>query len=84
MKKPTQKANLSVRYYRTLSSASGPSTYDDSIDFLQNKIWEKKGNPEKLLYTHHTCATDTNQVQLVLDSVINMVTQLKMKDSGLC
>uniref|UniRef100_A0A183D9J6 Piwi domain-containing protein n=1 Tax=Gongylonema pulchrum TaxID=637853 RepID=A0A183D9J6_9BILA len=40
-------------------------------------------NPQKTIYVHQTCATDTNQVQMILDSVISMVIQTNLHKSGL-
>uniref|UniRef100_A0A0R3RK32 Guanine nucleotide-binding protein G(I) subunit alpha n=1 Tax=Elaeophora elaphi TaxID=1147741 RepID=A0A0R3RK32_9BILA len=61
----------------------GPQTYDDSIRFIEEKFEALNANPEKTIYTHQTCATDTNQVQIILDSVIDMVIQANLRGCGL-
>ncbi|KAI6185840.1 Guanine nucleotide binding protein (G-protein) domain containing protein [Aphelenchoides besseyi] len=62
---------------------SGPQTYSDSIAFIKKKFEILNSNPRKTVYVHETCATDTNQVQLILDSVISMIIQANLHKSGL-
>ncbi|KAI6219105.1 Guanine nucleotide binding protein (G-protein) domain containing protein [Aphelenchoides besseyi] len=62
---------------------SGPQTYSDSIAFIKKKFEVLNSNPRKTVYVHETCATDTNQVQLILDSVISMIIQANLHKSGL-
>ncbi|EJW80213.1 guanine nucleotide-binding protein G(k) subunit alpha [Wuchereria bancrofti] len=62
---------------------NGPQTYDDSVRFIEEKFEALNTNPEKTIYTHQTCATDTNQVQMILDSVIDMVIQANLRGCGL-
>ncbi|KAK6024249.1 g-protein alpha subunit [Ostertagia ostertagi] len=40
-------------------------------------------NPKKTIFVHETCATDTDQVQKILDSVISMIIQQNLHKSGL-
>ncbi|KAI1730196.1 g-protein alpha subunit domain-containing protein [Ditylenchus destructor] len=62
---------------------SGPQTYDDSINYIRKKFDALNANPRKTIYVHQTCATDTDQVQLILDSVISMIIQSNLHKSGL-
>ncbi|KAM3717017.1 Guanine nucleotide-binding protein alpha-3 subunit [Dirofilaria immitis] len=62
---------------------NGPQTYDDSVRFIEEKFEALNANPEKTIYIHQTCATDTNQVQMILDSVIDMVIQANLRGCGL-
>jgi len=61
----------------------GPQTYDDSVRFIEDKFEGLNANPEKTIYMHQTCATDTNQVQMILDSVIDMIIQANLQGCGL-
>uniref|UniRef100_A0A915NL39 Uncharacterized protein n=1 Tax=Meloidogyne floridensis TaxID=298350 RepID=A0A915NL39_9BILA len=61
----------------------GPQTYDDSINFIRRKFEALNANPRKTIYVHQTCATDTDQIQLILDSVISMIIQTNLHKSGL-
>jgi len=48
------------------------------------QVYESQNkNLDKQVYTHFTCATDTNQVQFVLDSCIDMIIQNNLKGCGL-
>uniref|UniRef100_A0A0N4ZK77 Guanine nucleotide-binding protein alpha-3 subunit n=1 Tax=Parastrongyloides trichosuri TaxID=131310 RepID=A0A0N4ZK77_PARTI len=62
---------------------NGEQNYDESIAYIKNQFEQVNTNPKKVIYVHQTCATDTNQVQLILDSVVSMVIQANLHKSGL-
>uniref|UniRef100_A0A1I7WXH0 G-protein alpha subunit n=1 Tax=Heterorhabditis bacteriophora TaxID=37862 RepID=A0A1I7WXH0_HETBA len=39
---------------------------------------------QREIYCHHTCATDTNNVQFVLDACLDMIIAKNLKSMGLC
>ncbi|MCP9264768.1 Guanine nucleotide-binding protein G(O) subunit alpha [Dirofilaria immitis] len=39
----------------------GPETYEDSIAFIRKRFEALNNNPDKAIYVHQTCATDTGQ-----------------------
>ncbi|KAK6753157.1 hypothetical protein RB195_012638 [Necator americanus] len=57
--------------------------YDEATAFIEEKFEGLNANPEKTIYIHQTCATDTNQVQMILDSVIDMIIQANLQGCGL-
>lgn len=61
----------------------GSNTYDDQVKFIEEKFEGLNANLEKTIYIHQTCATDTNQVQLILDSVIDLIIQTNLQGCGL-
>uniref|UniRef100_A0AC34QLG8 Uncharacterized protein n=1 Tax=Panagrolaimus sp. JU765 TaxID=591449 RepID=A0AC34QLG8_9BILA len=61
----------------------GPQNYDSSIEYIKKKFESLNANPRKTIFVHQTCATDTNQVQMILDSVISMIIQSNLHKSGL-
>ncbi|CAD6193364.1 unnamed protein product [Caenorhabditis auriculariae] len=61
----------------------GAQTYEDSTQYIEEKFEGLNANPEKTIYMHQTCATDTNQVQMILDSVIDMIIQANLQGCGL-
>ncbi|CAB3398326.1 unnamed protein product [Caenorhabditis bovis] len=61
----------------------GPQTYEDAIKFIKQKFENLSNNPKKAMFVHETCATDTDQVQKILDSVITMIIQQNLHKSGL-
>lgn len=62
---------------------SGPNTYDDQVKFIEEKFDGLNANPDKTIYMHQTCATDTNQVQMILDSCIDLIIQANLQGCGL-
>uniref|UniRef100_A0A914Q336 Uncharacterized protein n=1 Tax=Panagrolaimus davidi TaxID=227884 RepID=A0A914Q336_9BILA len=61
---------------------TGPMSYKEAINFLKNQFSKLYRNKQKL-YIHETCATDTNQVQQVFNSVIDTIIQENLKDTGM-
>ncbi|EFO98891.1 CRE-GPA-3 protein [Caenorhabditis remanei] len=61
----------------------GAQTYDESTRYIEEKFDGLNANPEKTIYMHQTCATDTDQVQMILDSVIDMIIQANLQGCGL-
>uniref|UniRef100_A0A0R3RZQ0 Guanine nucleotide-binding protein G(Q) subunit alpha n=1 Tax=Elaeophora elaphi TaxID=1147741 RepID=A0A0R3RZQ0_9BILA len=61
----------------------GPQTYEDSIAFIRERFEALNANPEKMIYVHQTCATDTRQVQIILDNVIVTVIEKNLKKVGM-
>ncbi|EPB73066.1 hypothetical protein ANCCEY_07840 [Ancylostoma ceylanicum] len=47
---------------------TGPQTYEDSIKYIKQRFEMLNQNPKKTIFVHETCATDTDQVQKILDS----------------
>uniref|UniRef100_A0A915CJQ3 G-protein alpha subunit n=2 Tax=Parascaris univalens TaxID=6257 RepID=A0A915CJQ3_PARUN len=62
---------------------SGPETYEACSKYIEKKFFMANEVPNKLIYCHHTCATDTQQVQFVLDSVLDTILSNKLKGCGL-
>ncbi|CAJ0586065.1 unnamed protein product, partial [Mesorhabditis spiculigera] len=61
----------------------GGQNYDEAVAYIEEKFEALNANPEKTIYMHQTCATDTNQVQMILDSVIDMIIQANLQGCGL-
>uniref|UniRef100_A0A914W015 Guanine nucleotide-binding protein alpha-1 subunit n=1 Tax=Plectus sambesii TaxID=2011161 RepID=A0A914W015_9BILA len=62
---------------------NGSETYEACSKFIEQKFHEANQVPNKIIYTHQTCATDTGQVQFVLDSVLDTILSNKLKGCGL-
>jgi len=62
---------------------SGPETYEACSRYIEKKFLHANEVPNKTIYSHHTCATDTQQVQFVLDSVLDTILSSKLKGCGL-
>ncbi|VDM84523.1 unnamed protein product [Strongylus vulgaris] len=64
-------------------SFSGGENYDEAAKYIESQFMSANENKEKSIYTHLTCATDTHQVQFVLDSVLDTILSSKLKGCGL-
>ena len=52
----------------------GPNTFQDTTNFIRDKFVSLNRHPEKkTVYTHVTCATDTDNIQFVFDSVVDII-----------
>jgi len=60
---------------------TGPNTYEDGLHLIQDTFIERARN--KLIYTHVTCATDTNQMKVVFEAVKDIVIRAALNDVGL-
>ncbi|ETN84522.1 g-protein alpha subunit [Necator americanus] len=62
----------------------GGQNYEEAVAFIKLKFAELNLNPDKkTIYMHETCATDTNQVQLVISSVIDTIIQKNLQKAGM-
>lgn len=63
---------------------TGPNTYDDALKYIAMKFeCLNKRKDQKEIYTHFTCATDTNNIQFVFDAVTNVIITNNLKGCGL-
>ena len=42
----------------------------------------KNTNEERHIYTHETCATDSNQAEEVINNVVDMIVQQNLEQMG--
>uniref|UniRef100_A0A158PCN9 G-protein alpha subunit n=1 Tax=Angiostrongylus cantonensis TaxID=6313 RepID=A0A158PCN9_ANGCA len=61
----------------------GEENYDEAAKYIEMQFLAANENREKSVYTHLTCATDTQQVQFVLDSVLDTILSSRLKGYGL-
>jgi len=74
-----KKKNIDVAF----EDYDGPAEYEPASKFMRNKFLGKNKNKMKSIYNHCTCATDTSNVAFVFDSVVSILLDQNMKDSGL-
>ncbi|CAF0911215.1 unnamed protein product [Adineta steineri] len=66
----------------------GLNTYEPSLSYIQEQF-EKMDTREKInghqreLYTHITCATDTEAMQFVFDAISDMIIQTNLIHAGI-
>jgi GTPase SAR1 family protein len=61
----------------------GDDSYEDGTAFIQSQFESKARNPTKAIYSHITCATDTNNVNAVFDAVKDIIIQAGLTEAGL-
>lgn len=74
----------SSRAERMLPSAAGPNTYEDAGNYIKVQFLELNMRRDvKEIYSHMTCATDTQNVKFVFDAVTDIIIKENLKDCGL-
>ncbi|CAL2044568.1 unnamed protein product [Caenorhabditis brenneri] len=66
-----------------LTSYKGPQERDSALDYIRKRFVSLNKNKKRSIYEHVTCATDTEQIQVVIDSVIDVVIQHTMQKVGI-
>lgn len=56
---------------------TGGSEYGNACDYILNRFVSLSQQPEKQIYTHFTCATDTTQIKFVMQAVNGMSLSIK-------
>ena len=68
---------------------NGGSDCETQVEYIKSKFLSAQGEfgaaaaSEKIIYVHQTCATDTRQVHVVIDSVLDTIQQAFLKRYGI-
>jgi guanine nucleotide-binding protein G(o) subunit alpha len=62
---------------------SGAQEYDESIKYIEGQFQNLNKNPDKQIYCHVTCATDTKLVAAVFNAVKDIIIRNSLRDAGL-
>ncbi|CAF0783393.1 unnamed protein product [Brachionus calyciflorus] len=63
---------------------TGSNNYEESWLFIEKQFQELNKTPtSKLIYSHFTCATDTENVKFVFNSVTDVIIKNNLKNCGL-
>jgi len=65
-----------------LSDFTGEQTFDAGCAFIESKFQAKNRNPDKMIYTHFTCATDTKTMKVVLSVVKDIIVRASLGRAG--
>jgi len=65
------------------SDYTGGLDEDNAYKFVQRKFLEANQNPKKHIYTHLTCATDTNNINVVFSAVQDIILRDTLDNVGL-
>lgn len=66
-----------------LFTTLGPENYEASSDYILNRFVSLNQSDSKQIYTHFTCATDTQQIKFVMAAVNDIIIQNNLRDVGL-
>jgi len=73
--------NVSLR--TCFENYDGPDTYEAGCEFLQEQFEVRNRNPDKQVYTHITCATDTDNISAVFNAVKDIIIRKSLGEAGL-
>lgn len=62
---------------------TGPNTFEAAATFIQGQFESKNRSPNKEIYCHLTCATDTGNIQVVFDAVTDIIIANNLRGCGL-
>lgn len=62
---------------------TGGSDLQAACDYFSSRFVGLNQSSAKQIYTHFTCATDTNQIKFVLSAVNDIIIQVNLRDCGL-
>ncbi|ORX81955.1 guanine nucleotide-binding protein subunit alpha [Basidiobolus meristosporus CBS 931.73] len=62
---------------------TGGSDYESGCDYIQQRFTSLNRSYSKQVYSHFTCATDTNQMRFVMTAVSDIILQNCLRDCGL-
>ena len=79
-------SSLSPTTSTSLSSTSSQKRlkeFNEASDYIQKQFVAQNKNDQKEIYCHLTCATDTENIQVVFDAVTDVIITNNLKASGL-
>jgi len=62
---------------------SGPNTYDATSQYIEDQFLSQNEISKKLIYVRHTCATDTDNVQVVFKAVQDIIINKILDKAGM-
>lgn len=62
---------------------TGDNSYESCLDWIQQQFEEKNKEPEKQIYIHITCATDTSNIRVVFAAVKDTIIRKNLSRVGL-
>ncbi|KAI8330969.1 G protein alpha subunit [Chlamydoabsidia padenii] len=61
----------------------GGTNEEAARDYIKQRFTSINNSPDKQVYTHFTCATDTEQIDFVMSAVHDIILQTNLRDVGL-
>jgi hypothetical protein len=76
-------AKQKVQFNAWFNEYTGDNSYNSVTEWIKNRFLSLNKNPNRKIFTHLTCATDTGNIKTVLDAVQRVVLQVTLQQSGL-
>lgn len=67
----------------SFSDFNGPNTYESAKEYILTRFASLNQSDSKQIYSHFTCATDTEQIKFVMAAVNDIIIQNNLRDVGL-
>jgi hypothetical protein len=64
------------------TTSTGANEYKAAGSFIRRKLLEQNTNQLRSIYTHFTCATDTNNIRVVFGAVRDIILSKVMASGG--
>jgi len=61
----------------------GDNSFEDASDFIKRQFEARNKTPTKQIYTHITCATDTDNMRHVINAVKDILIRRNLQEGGL-
>ncbi len=61
----------------------GDNSYAHACEYIKDSFESRNRNKEKQIYTHITCATDTDNIAAVFNAVKDIIIRQSLNDAGL-
>jgi hypothetical protein len=62
---------------------TGENNYEEAVKYIISIFHAKNQNPDRTIYTHVTCATDSSNVQAVFNAVKDIIIKRSLQEGGL-
>jgi len=62
---------------------TGGKDFEKALAFIQDKFISQNENPQKIIYPHTTCATDTNNITVVFNAVKDIILRKALDSAGI-
>ena len=62
---------------------NGGNSYEAACEYILNRFVSLNQSDAKQIYTHFTCATDTQQIRFVMAAVNDIIIQNNLREVGL-
>jgi GTPase SAR1 family protein len=62
---------------------NGGKDFEPAAQYIKKQFLAQNENPKKVIYTHYTCATDTNNITVVFNAVKDIILNQTLTDAGM-